>query len=183
MKSFLFLWSSCHFYIVGFVLFTVCNWMVVYNFFGSPTLLIFSKKKNLGSVYDICTPTFWNTDDFITSASNLPETNISVLVPAFYTGEFCLSHGLCWRPWWLRLSPGPVIISPLAAVVWTWKSAQDPRLMNSLAELQLISLSDFLMSLHLDWKVSVCGRCLPYNLICFWVKQPYWSVPKERDNN
>ena len=39
------------------------------------------------------------------------------------------------------------------------------------------------MSLHWDWKVSICGRCLPYNLICFWVKCPYWSVPKERDNS
>ena len=87
MKSFLFPWSSCHFYIIGFVLFTVCNCMVVYNFF--------SKKQNLGSVYDICTPTCWNTDDFITAASSLPETNISFLAPAFYTGEFCLSHGLC----------------------------------------------------------------------------------------
>lgn len=99
MKSFLFLWSSCHFYIVGFVLFTVCNCMVVYNFFGSPTLLILSKMQNLGSVYstqyDICTPTCWNTDDFLTATSSLPETNISFLVPASYTGEFCLSHGLC----------------------------------------------------------------------------------------
>lgn len=187
MKPFLFLWSSCHFYIVGFVLFTVCNCMVVYNFSGSPTLLIFSKRKNLGSVYDICTPTCWNTDDFVTATSSLPETNIS------FFGPCLLYRRILPQSWPLLKSLVTVIVSracdhchlwlPLAAVVWTRKSAQNPRLMNSLAELQLISLSDFLMSLHLDWRVSVCGRCLPYNLICFWVKRPYWSVPKERDSN
>lgn len=167
-------------------MFTVCNCMVVYSFSGSPTLLIFSKRKNLGSVYDICTPTCWNTDDFVTATSVCQKPNIS-FGPAFYTGEFCLSHGLCWSPWWLWLSPGPVIIvtcdCPLLQLFGLGKVHRTPRLMNSLAELQLISLSDFLMSLHLDWRVSVCGRCLPYNLICFWVKRPYWSVPKERDSN
>ena len=105
MKPFLFLWSSCHFYIVGFVLFTVCNCMVVYNFFGSPTLLIFSKRKNLGSVYDICTPTCWNTDDFVTATSSLPETNISFLGP-------CLLHRrILPQSWPLLKSLVTVIVS------------------------------------------------------------------------